>query len=297
MITAYIALAAAALFWSGNMLTGRALHAAVSPLGLAFWRWVLILLVLAPFVAAPLRRAWPQIRADWPLLMLLGLLSTGLFNALVFLALHHTSATNAALLNSSIPVWTALLGVTFARLRPAPVELAGLAVSLAGVLAIISRGEPTRLAALQINAGDALMLAGMVAWSVYALLLPRRPKALGPFSYLWITGAFGLPAVLAAAALQAWSAPQPDLLAVPRSAEAWAGIVYLALFPSILATAAYNHAIDRVGPLRAGQAVHLVPVFTALIAWALLGEAIEPFHVLGFALILGGLVLSGRHRG
>jgi drug/metabolite transporter (DMT)-like permease len=180
---AVLALATAALFWAGNMLVGKALNEQVAPLALAFWRWVLILTILAPFVWRDVVRYRTEIRAALPLLSLLAILGTGLYNALIFGALHFTSATNAALLNSSIPVWTVLLSVLLHRRRPGRLELLGVSVSLCGVAAIISHGSLTDLAGFQLNRGDAWMLVAMVMWSLYLLLLPRRPRVLPSFCF------------------------------------------------------------------------------------------------------------------
>lgn len=289
---AVLALATAALFWAGNMLVGKALNQQVAPMALAFWRWVLILLILAPFVLRDVVRHRTEIRAALPLLSLLALLGTGLYNALIFGALHYTSATNAALLNSSIPVWTVLLSVLLHRRRPGRMELVGVLVSLAGVAAIISHGSPAGFANFQLNRGDAWMLVAMLMWSLYLLLLPRRPRVLASFCFLWITGVIGLIALTLLMLVNGGG----QAFVIPLSQSSLSGIFYLAVFPSILATLVCNYGIDRIGSVRASQCVHLVPVFASVIAMTCLGEALHWYHALGFIFVLAGLVIA-NHRG
>jgi drug/metabolite transporter (DMT)-like permease len=287
---AYAALTVTSLLWSGNTITGRALHEAIPPAAFAFWRWVLILLLLAPFVAGELVRLWPVIRRSWRILAALGLMSTALYHALIFWALHHTAAINAQLLNSTIPLWVLLMAWLALGARPTRREGLGLAVSGVGVAAILARGEWQRLAALEFNAGDLLMLAGMIVWSVYTLCLPRRPRALSAFAYTFVAGAFGLAGI---APIYAWE------LATGRGEFALtgavvAGILYTALLASIVATATFNFGVDRAGAARASFFTHLVPVFGAVLGVALLGEPVGWYHLAGFALILAGIAIATR---
>lgn len=287
---AYAALAVTSLLWSGNTITGRALYEAIPPAAFAFWRWVLILVLLAPFVARELVRHWPVIRRSWPMLAALGLMSTALYHALIFWALHYTAAINAQLLNSTIPLWVLLIAWLALGARPTRREWLGLAVSATGVVAILARGEWQRFAALEFNAGDLLMLGGMLVWSVYTLCLPRRPLELSAFAYTFVAGAFGLAGL---APLYAWE------LASGRggfalTGEVVAGILYTAVFASIVATATFNFGVDGAGAARASFFTHLVPVFGAVLGVWLLGEPVGWYHFAGFALILAGIALATR---
>jgi drug/metabolite transporter (DMT)-like permease len=284
---AYPALALTALFWAGNALLGRALHDVTSPAVLTFWRWVAVLLVLSPFVMGELKRRAADLRRAWRTMLLLGILSTGLYNALIYEALRYTTAANTALLNSSIPVWTVIAAWLIMRERTARAQALALGVSGVGVILVISHGDLGVLAQLRVNHGDALVLLAMVMWGVYSVCLRRRPSGLSPFAYLWVTGSIGLVLLLPWFALSVaggarWWLPAP----------AWAAVGYLVVFHSICATALFNRSVDILGAARASQAVHLVPVFAVLLAATLLGEPIHPYHLGGFALILGGLALA-----
>lgn len=287
---AYAALAVTSLLWSGNTITGRALYEALPPAAFAFWRWVLILALLAPFVAGELVRQWPVIRRSWRILAALGLMSTALYHALIFWSLHYTAAINAQLLNSTIPLWVLLMAWLALGARPTRREWAGLAVSGVGVAAILARGEWQRLAALEFNAGDLLMLAAMIVWSVYTLCLPRRPLVLSAFAYTFVAGAFGLAGILP---IYAWE------LAAGRGSfaltgEVIVGILYTAVLASIVATAMFNFGVDGAGAARASFFTHLVPVYGAVLGVVILGEPVGWYHFAGFALILAGIAIATR---
>jgi drug/metabolite transporter (DMT)-like permease len=286
--TAYAALAFTSLVWSGNTIAGRALADAIPPAAFSFWRWALILVLLAPLVRAELVREWPVVRRSWRMLAALGLMSTALYHALVYWALHYTTAINAQLLNSTIPLGVMLIGWLAFGVRPGGREWLGFAVSFVGVAAILSHGEWARLAALELNDGDLLVLVAMVVWSTYTLLLARRPLELSAFAYIFVSGAFGLAAL---APVYAWE------LASGRGAfavtpEVVAGIAYCAILASILTTVTLNYGVDRVGPARASFFTHLVPVFGAALGVVLLGERLGLYHLAGFALIVAGIAVS-----
>jgi drug/metabolite transporter (DMT)-like permease len=290
---AYAALAFTSLVWSGNTIAGRALADAIPPAAFSFWRWVLILVLLAPLVRGELGRQWSIVRRAWRMLATLGLMSTALYHALVYWALHYTTAINAQLLNCTIPLGVMLIGWLAFGARPGARDWLGFAVSFVGVAAILSHGEWQRLVALELNAGDLLVLVAMVAWSTYTLLLPRRPLELSAFAYIFVTGAFGLAGL---APVYAWE------LATGRGAfavtpEAVAGIAYCAIFASILTTATLNFGVDRVGAARASFFTHLVPVFGAALGYLLLGERLGWYHLAGFAFILAGIALSNGALG
>ncbi len=283
--TAYAALAATTALWAGNTITGRALADAIPPAAFSFWRWLLVLAILAPLAVGALGREWPEVRRRWRTLAVLGLMSTGLYHAWVFWVLHYTTAINAQLLNSTVPLWVMLIGWAAFGTRPTGREWAGFAVSALGVVAILAHGEWSRLAALEVNIGDLMMLAAMITWSVYTILLARSGIRVSGLVFVFVTGAFGLAGLLP---FYLWE------LATGRGAfeitpATIGGIAYTAVGASVLATVLFNFGLARVGPTRASLFTHLVPVFGALLGVSLLGERLGFHHLAGFALILAGI--------
>lgn len=288
-LQAFLLLAAANLLWSGNWIAGRALRDAFDPVTLNFWRWLVAAAVLAPFALSGLRGKGALLRRHAGVLLLLAFTGVAAFHGLVYLGLRSTTAVNAVLLNSSIPLFMLLCSWAIERERATPRQVAGMLVSLAGILAILSRGEPASLARLELHAGDAWILLAMPIWGVYSVLLKRRPPELGGLAFLFVIAAAGVLMLAPLAAAQA-------LLQPPRwpGEAAAAGVLYMALGASVLAYVCWNRGVAVVGANAAGFTVHLLPAFGTLLAILLLGESFAAHHAIGIAIILVGVVLATR---
>ena len=285
---AYLLLVLTTLFWAGNFTIGRWAAGHVPPVTLAFLRWTGAALLVLPLAWSALRRDWVVIRANLPVLLLLGVSGSGLFNTLQYIALTGTTATSAGIINSSSPVMIALLSLALNGERLGLLQGAGIALSLAGVLTVVSRGDASLASELAFNTGDLVMLAAMAIWALYTALLHRRPPLSG-FSFAAVTYviASGLNAALSAAEIAAGAR-------VDWSAASAAAIAYTAVFPSFLAYLFYNRGVEIIGPARAGAFLHLVPLFTVLLAVLFLGEEPALYHAVGLSLIASGVWLAAR---
>jgi drug/metabolite transporter (DMT)-like permease len=287
----FLYLSLAALFWSGNFVVGRAVHGRIPPVGLAFWRWAVALAILLVAARRPLAAEWRRIARAWPVVVPLGILGVGNFNLLVYVGLQDTSATNALLLQSACPAFIVALSAAFGVARPSGRQLAGIAASLAGVTVILSRGAPGNLAALDFAPGDLWVLGAVLSWSIYTLLLARRPAGVDPLALL---AALVLVGVL-------WILPW-YVLEIARGgrvrldATTLASVTYVAVFASVAAYALWNAGVARVGASRAGVFLHLMPAFGSLLAVGALGERFRTFHAAGIALILAGVWLAAAQR-
>ena len=137
----YLLLTLTTLFWSGNMVIGRAIRDDVPPLSLAFWRWMIALALTLPLALPHLRTQWPLLKRGWRAIVALGLLGVGGYNTLAYIALQYTAATNAVLLNSFIPIATIALSWVFLHKHLRGIEWFGVLISLAGVTTIVARGD------------------------------------------------------------------------------------------------------------------------------------------------------------
>lgn len=290
VLTAYVLLALASAFWAGNSVIARALRDEVSPITLAFWRWFLAAAVVLPFVWTELRTQWPVIRRAARTLLLCGLFGTAWQSALTFWSLHHTIALHAQLLNSTIPLTVMLAVWLLDGTRPSGREFGGFAVSVLGVFVIISHGELMRLVRLDFNIGDLAALASMLIWGIYAALVKRCPRELSPYALACVTGMVGVALIAPAHLLEV--VRDPGVLAF--SAPVLGALLYLGLLSSLLATVFLNVGVMRVGPSRASIFIHLVPVFGAVMSVGLLGEPFGWHHIVGFGLVLAGVVMCNR---
>lgn len=288
-LTAYVLLTLTALFWSGNWVIARGIQGEMSPIAMAFWRWLAALALLLPFVAGPLAREWPVIRRSWKVLLLLGVLGVGAFNTLTYTGLKYTTATNGVLLNSVIPILIIAINVLVLREPLGARQATGVAVSLCGVLLIVAHGELDTLLHLKLNPGDLYVLAAMLAWAVYTVCLRWRPRELSSMAFTGSIIAVGVVLLLPLFAWDHGAGSRTQWNAVTVSA-----VAYFAVFPSVVAYFFWNAAVARVGSERAGTFLHLMPLFGSLLAWLFLGEALAGYHYSGAVLIFSGLFITSR---
>lgn len=286
----YLLLTLTAVFWSGNMVVGRGIHEAVPPFALAFWRWTIALMCVLPLALPHLRTQWPLVKKHWKVLVVLGLLGVGGFNTLVYVGLHSTTATNASILNSFIPIATIALAFVLLGRRLARMETVGVVVSLLGVGLIVARGDLDTLLALSLNRGDVWLLAAVLVWGLYTVGLHWRPP-IHPMLLFAVCAVVGL-ALLAP--LYAWELASGQF--IQMSAPALGAIVYVGIFPGFLGHVFYNAGVAAVGPNQGSLFIHLMPVFGTLLAAAFLGERPYWFHFVGMGLILAGIFLTTRYR-
>lgn len=283
---AFLMLGLVMLLWSGNLIIGRAVREDIPPFTLAFGRWLIAFLVVASFAA---RGFWEERKAavaGWRWILVLGFLGIVCFNALTYLGLRHTNATNALLLQAGIPALVLVFDRVFFGARSGALHLAGVVLSTLGVIGIVFKGELSALTTLQLGVGDALVLTGVLVWSLYTVFLKKKP-AISSSSFLLAVFALG---AVAMAPLALWEHAQG--MRVNWSLPVFLAFGYVGLLPSVLAYFIYNAATAQLGAARAGQAITLMPLFGALLSALLLGEHLEGYHFAGMALILGGIVLS-----
>ena len=286
-------LVTAPLLWAGNAVVGRLVHDLVPPITLNFLRWALALALLLPLTHRVLRPdspLWPH----WRRYALLGLLGVGLYNALQYLALQTSTPINVTLVGSSMPVWMLAVGALFFGVTVTRQQLAGAALSMIGVLTVLSRGEWSQLLALRLVAGDLFMLLATISWSFYSWLLVRtsEPASVRGDWAAFLTGqmVFGL----------AWSGVFSSAeWATGHTHIAWgwplvAALLFIAIGPALVAYRCWGIGVQRAGPAVAGFFSNLTPLFAALLSAAFLGEAPSGYHAVAFALIVGGIVVSSR---
>jgi drug/metabolite transporter (DMT)-like permease len=288
----YLLLTLTILFWSVNWVIGRAIAGHVSPFALAFIRWVVAVAVMLPFAWRDLVAHAPAIRRNWKMIVWLGFWGTGLHNVFAYTGLQYTTATNGVMLNSSVPVMIIVLGWLIYRDTITRVQALGVAISLAGVLAILAKGDPKVLATLSLNKGDLILVVGMTFWAAYTIFLRMKPPELSGLSFLVSCASVGVVLLFPIFVF--------EMLFLGGHIE-WTpatlgAMLYVGIFPSFLAYVFWNRAVEEVGSNIAGIFMHLMPAFGALLAWLFLDERLEGFHLVGIALILGGITLTSRGR-
>jgi drug/metabolite transporter (DMT)-like permease len=280
-----------ALFWAANWVIARGIQGYMSPIAMAFWRWLAALVILLPFVLRPMIREWPAIRRSWKILALLGIIGVGAFNTLTYTGLKYTTATNGVLLNSVIPILVIAINVVFLREPLNARQAAAVLTSLAGVMTIVVHGELETLRHLRLNPGDLWVLGAMFGWAIYTVCLRWRPRELSSVAFTGVIIAIGVAALLPVFALDYEAGHRTQWGVVTAGA-----VLYFAIFPSVLAYFFWNTAVARVGAERASTFLHLMPLFGAVLAAIFLGESLLWYHYLGALLIFSGLFIASQAR-
>lgn len=278
------------LFWTGNIIIGRAIVGNVPPVTLAYFRWTGAFLIAVGFAWPMLKRDWPVLLRHWRMMLLLSMTGIATYNTMCYVGLNYTTALNALLLQSSMPVVILLWAYTLFGERPGIAQAAGVVVSLGGVAAIASGGSLDTLLHLSVNRGDAWILAAVILNAMYSPLLRRRP-AVHPLSFL--VAAMGIGSLMMLP-FYLWEAGQGAV--VQGGWTSYAAIAYTAVLPSFVAYLFFNRGVELIGAARAGQSVHLMPLIGTVLAVVFLGEKFHLYHAAGILLIGAGILLASRRR-
>ena len=291
---AYLLIATA--LWAGNAIVGRLLVGSVSPITLSTVRWGLAALLLLPFgwrVFKPESALWQNKRR----FLLLSLFGVGSYHALLYLALQTSTAINVTLIGASLPIWTLFIGAVFYQTKPNLLQLIGAIVSLFGVAIVLTRGELATLLSMQVVIGDLLVMLATILWAFYSWMLSRPGTSTErhwPWAdflmaqvflgVLW-TGLFDSIEIASGHAyldLNLWTSSL---------------ILFVAIGPSLIAYRCWGLGVNRAGPTIAAFFANFIPLFTAILSAAMLGEPPQVFHGVAFALIVVGIwVSSGQRR-
>jgi drug/metabolite transporter (DMT)-like permease len=284
----YLILAFASLCWSGNHIVGRAIAGHFPPLTISTIRWFIPAIILWIAGRSRIEQDWPLICRHWVVMLWLGATGGILFSALQYVGLQYTSAVNVSILNSLVPVLIIAASALIFRDRILPIQLVGILTSLIGVLIIVTRGNLNALLQLSFNHGDVIIIVNMIVFAIYAAYLRLRPK-IHWMSFLFVLAIVSAVGTMPFAIFELASGRIPEL-----NVGTIAAALYVSIFPSLVGFAAWNYGVEHIGANRSGPFLHLVPLYTALLASIFLGEELMIFHALGLLMILVGVWIAAR---
>jgi drug/metabolite transporter (DMT)-like permease len=286
----YLLLSITALCWAGNAVVGRLAAGHIPPVTLSFLRWALAFLIILPFAWKHLVRDWSAIRGRLGTMIVLSVTGIGVFNTLQYWALEHTLALNTLLLQSAGPLFVAVWSLILLGVRLTLAQAGGIVLSLTGVLVILLHGDLTTLKNIEFNKGDIIFTVALVMFGLYSVLSLKRPQ-IHALSLIGFTFGCGAACLIPLLIWEVFSRPAMEL-----NANNLLSLLYVALFPSIVAYLCFNRGVQLIGANRAAPFFHLVPVFGTAMAIAFLGERPQAFHVIGFALVLIGVFVASRKQ-
>lgn len=263
------------------------MSSSLPPLALSFYRWFVALVVLLPLAGREVWAKRRQVRANLRWFLVISITGTVLFHVFVYVGLGSTTAINAALLAATSPVVIPLVAIGLQRQRIGFTQGLGIAISVVGVLVILTRADMEVLTSFAFSRGDLFLIAAVFAWAVYSVVLRDRRDDLSPLAFVLAIAILGVPVLFALylteLAVSGGFAPSLAHLAT---------ILYVALCASVLAYLAWNRGVEQIGAVAAGPFMSLIPVFAAALAVVFLDEKLRLYHLVGTVVVAVGLVLS-----
>ena len=287
---AYIFLILTTLFWSGNFIVGKAASLfEIPPFTLNFYRWTFAWLILAPFTLKEIIEKKNYILENIKLIIILGITSITIFNSIVYYSLNFTQVISGVLMISTIPVMIIIFCWLFKIEKTNIYQILGVIFSLFGVVVIITKANLEVLLNLNFNKGDLWMVVAMFSWAMYSALLRKKKLQLSQLSLLQTIISAGLifllPAYLIEFALgYRASIHLPFVLT----------LTYVVLFPGLASFIFWIKGISIIGSDRSGIFLHLMPIFSTILAILIFKEKFMTYHLIGALLIITGIILSSN---
>lgn len=278
----------ATLIWSGNFVISRGVSQQIPPVSLAFYRWTLATLLIAPLAFKKFKEEKDVVRKNWKYLFWVALTGITLFNTFVYVAGHYTSAINMALIGTtSSPIFATIMAVIFLKERMNVFRITGILLCMSGIILLLSKGSWENLASFTFSVGDLWVLAGALAFAIYNILVRKKPADISAVNFLFIIFLFGS-ILLFPAYLIEFNITGP----VQWNGNLLGSIIYLGLGTSVISFLCWNAALQKLGTGTTVLFGNLIPIFSTLEAVWLLGEKINSIHLMSGLLVIGGLVIA-----
>jgi len=284
------ALAATAI-WSGNVAIARGLFEDIPPVTLAFWRWVVAVIVALPFGLKALIAEWGALKKSLPYLILTSILGISLFNTLLYIAGRSTTAINLSLISITFPIFVIILSRIFFRETISLYRWIGILLVISGIILLITKGHPARLLDISFAVGDVWMLIAALVWALYGILIKQKPPELSNWSFQIATFILGLIFLFPFYIWEYLTVPPVDF-----TPKVVAAILYIGIFASVVAFVFWIKAIATIGPSKTGVVYYTMPLFSGALAFLFLNEQIGALHLFTGLMIVVGILIANREK-
>jgi len=286
----YLLLLLTSFLWAGNFVVGKWLVGHASPMTLTSLRWMIAVLCLIPFVWMTEKKIIPPLKAIVPLIFM-GITGVALFNILQFFALENTSATNIGLISTLNAISIAVFSALLLKEKIRPLQAAAMGFSLFGVILVLTKGNAGLLFSMQFNKGDLYMLAAVAIWGIYSVCSKWAMASTSPAMATLYSGVFGVVVLL--------PFNLADFAVVNINASFVYSILYTGVISTVVCFVLWNIGVKKLGATTSGLFLNFNPVFTAVLAFFILGEQMTGAQLLGSAVVIGGCILFsyfGTHK-
>ncbi len=278
----------ATLIWSGNFVISRGVSQQIPPVSLAFYRWSLATLLIAPLAFKKFKEEKEVVRKNLKYLFWVALTGITLFNTFVYVAGHYTSAINMALIGTtSSPIFATIMAVIFLKERLNAFRIIGILLCISGIVLLLSKGSWDNLSSFTFSTGDLWSLAGALSFAIYNILVRKKPSGISPVNFLFVIFFTGTILLLPAFVTE-------TLVTAPFqwNDQVIGSIIYLGLGTSVISFLCWNAALQKLGTGTTVLFGNLIPIFSTLEAVWLLGEKINSIHLMSGLIVIGGLVIA-----
>ncbi|WP_223702492.1 DMT family transporter [Sutcliffiella deserti] len=278
----YLLLLLTSFLWAGNFIIGKVLVDHASPMTLTIIRWAIAILCLFPIVWWKEKKLTPSKQALIPLI-LMGITGAALFNVFQFIALEQTTAINIGLISTLITVSIAVCSFIFLKEKINTLQALSIAISLVGVLLVMSNGKVEHLLSFQFNPGDLWMLAAVCIWGIYSVCSKWASSSTSPMMAVLYSGIFGLMVLLPfnITKLHIANIDGPFIGA----------ILYTGIISTVVCMVLWNIGVKNIGATTSGLFLNFNPIFTVILAFILLGEQLTWMQGLGSCIVIIGSYL------
>ena len=289
VIYGYLSAIAATLFWSGNFTIARGVTENIPPVTLAFWRWTTAVLILSPFAFKALIKDWPIIKNNISYLTGTSILGVTLFNTLIYIAGHSTTAMNMSLIAITFPVFVIIFSKFIYKESITLNKGLGILLVVAGVITLITKGEFEIIKNISFSAGDLWMLLAAITFAIYSLLIKHKPAQLGTRTFQISTFSIGLIILFP---FYLWESSSTNFQIQSINQVTFYSILYLGIFASLFSYILWGKAVETIGPIKSSMIYYTLPIFSGIVAYVFLGEKIEGIHMISMLLILAGVLTA-----
>ncbi len=286
---AYLLLILAAIFYAGNLIVGKPVAQEIPPITLSLFRYLIALVVIIPFGYREWKNNKDLWKKEWKAILALSATGLVLFNIFVYLALNYTTSINAGIVEATAPIFTLILTFLLFNERFSQKQLIGVFISLFGVFFVITKGSVEIIMNLQFNSGDLIMILAMITWAFYSIFIKQHTWKFPTYGALLVMTVVAIIMFIPLMTIEIG-----QIQTINWSWEVISGLVYLGIFPSLVALIAYNKGIAAIGPSRASVFLNLIPVFTMIGAVIFLGEHLTWIQVIGALFVIFGVLITNR---
>lgn len=279
----------ATLLWSVNMVIASGIKGHIPPIGLAFWRWTIACVVLAPFAIKSSIESYTIVKKHIWYLMGTAVLGITIFNTLIYFAGKTTSAVNLSLIAISIPLFIVALSRVIFKEKVSNTKIVGIITIILGVLVLITKGSIDALLHINFTIGDLLMLVACFFFAYYTILVRQKPAELTPKVFLFSVFVIG---TIFLFPFYIWE--HLFYKKVILDTKTVLATSYVGIFASLVSYYLWNEAIRLIGTSKTALIYYLIPVFSGILAYSFLGQTIVLTQIISMGIIITGLLITNR---